>query len=169
MILGEVEKAWEVAETIFRQATPPYSLPEAIHPRTGGGTMGDGHHGWAAAEIILFLRSCMVKEENGVISLFKGNNNRLVQKGKNVKVKNVPTTFGEVSCSLSFTGETTAVVHFEGNFSGEAMPAAVEIYLPFAIKNAAASSPNHISTKTVDGATSLLRCSPKVRTLFLKL
>ncbi len=169
LILGEVEKAWEVAETIFRQATPPYSLPEAIHPRTGGGTMGDGHHGWAAAEIILFLRSCMVKEENGVISLFKGNNNRLVQKGKNVKVKNVPTTFGEVSCSLSFTGETTAVVHFEGNFSGEAMPAAVEIYLPFAIKNAAASSPNHISTKTVDGATSLLRCSPKVRTLFLKL
>ena len=62
--------------------------------------MGDGHHGWAAAEIILFLRSCMVKEENGVISLFKGNINRLVQKGKNVKLKNVPTTFGEISCSL---------------------------------------------------------------------
>jgi len=168
-IMGNIGKAWEVAETIFRQAVPPYSLPEAIHPRTGGGTMGDGHHGWAAAEIILFLRSCMVKEENGVISLFKGNNNRLVQKGKNVKLKDVPTTFGAISCSLSFTGETSAVIHFEGNFSVETMPAAIEIYLPFAVKNAAASSPNHISAKTVDDTTSLLRCSPKVRTLFLKL
>ena len=131
--------------------------------------MGDGHHGWAAAEIILFLRSCMVKEDNGVLSLFKGNNGRLVQKGKNVKLENVPTTFGEISCSLSFTGDASAVIHFEGKFSGEPLPAAVEIYLPFTVKNAAASSPNHISAKTVDDATSLLRCSPKVRTLFLKL
>jgi hypothetical protein len=169
LILGDVDKAWEVAETIFRQAIPPYSLPEAIHPRTGGGTMGDGHHGWAAAEIILFLRSCMVKEENGVISLFKGNINRLVQKGKNVKLKNVPTTFGEISCSLSFTDEASAVIYFEGNFNGESLPTAIEIYLPFSVKNAAASSPNHISAKTVDDTTSLIRCSPKVRTLFLKL
>jgi hypothetical protein len=168
-ILGEAAKAWEVAETIFRQATPPYSLPEAIHPHTGGGTMGDGHHGWAAAEIVLFLRSCMVREENAVISLFKGNINRLVQMGKDVKLKNVPTSFGEISCSLSFTGETSAVIHFEGDFTGESLPAAIEIYLPFAVKNAAASSPNHISAKTVDDTTSVLRCSPKVRTLFLKL
>jgi len=169
LILGETVKAWEIAETIFRQADPPYSFPEAIHPRTGGGTMGDGHHGWAAAEIVLFLRGCMIKEDNGVLTLFKGNNGRLVQKGKNMKLKNVPTTFGPFSCSLSFTSETSAVIHFEGNFTGESLPAAVEIYLPFAVKNAAASSPDHISAKTVDDATSVLRCSPKTRTVFLKL
>lgn len=131
--------------------------------------MGDGHHGWAAAEIVLFLRGCMVKETNGLLQLFKGNNGRLIQKGKNLKLTRVPTTFGEISCSLMFTGEASAVIHFEGNFNDESMPAAVEIYLPFAVKSAAASSPNHISEKTTDDETSVLRCSPNVRTLFLKL
>jgi len=168
-ILGDVAKAWEVADTVFKQAVPPYSLPEAIHPRTGGGVMGDGHHGWAAAEIVLFLRSCMVKEENGVISLFKGNANRLIQKGKNIRMKNVPTSFGVISCSLLFNDEGSAVIHFEGNFGGDPLPAAIEIHLPFAVKNVAASSPDHISAKTVDETTSLVRCSPKVRTLFIKL
>jgi len=156
-------------KTIFRQAMPPYSLPEAIHPSTGGGTMGDGHHGWAAAEITLFLRSCMVKEENGVISLFKGNINRLVQKGKNIKLKNVPTTSVKFHVPCRSPMKPAAVIHFEGNFDAESLPAAIEINLPFAVKNAAASSPNHISAKTVDDTTSLIRCSPKVRTLFLKL
>jgi GH15 family glucan-1,4-alpha-glucosidase len=49
LLLKDTARAWEVAETIFRQAGSPYSLPEAIHPQTGGGSMGDGHHGWAAA------------------------------------------------------------------------------------------------------------------------
>ena len=50
LLLGDVRGAWEVADTILHQAKPPYSFPEAMHPRSGGGSMGDGHHGWAAAE-----------------------------------------------------------------------------------------------------------------------
>jgi hypothetical protein len=165
--LGEIAKAWEVAETVFRQAHPPYSLPEAIHPRTGGGTMGDGHHGWAAAEIILFLRDCLVKEEEGKLSLFKGSNKRLVQKGRDTTLKNVPTTFGPFSCSLSFTAEDSATLNFVGNFRDE--PSTIDIFLPFEVKQVVSSSPNYASAETSADSTTILRCSPIVRTLFLKL
>ena len=44
-------------------ATPTGQWPEAIHPLTLGGCMGDGQHGWAAAEWIMMLRNCFVREE----------------------------------------------------------------------------------------------------------
>ncbi len=169
LLLGEVQKAWEVAGTIFRQAHPPYSFPEAIHPRSGGGTMGDGHHGWAAAEVILFLRSCLVREEGNVISLFKGNAGRLVQRGKAVRLRNVPTRFGSLSCALTFTGESSATLDFEGNFNGDTPPAEIAIHLPFAVRSAVASSPNHVSLNIGEEPCTLLHCSPSMRTLFLKL
>ena len=62
LLNDQPQRAWQIAETIFRQCPSPYSLPEAIHPKTGGGAMGDGHHGWAAAEIVLFLLDCLVRE-----------------------------------------------------------------------------------------------------------
>jgi GH15 family glucan-1,4-alpha-glucosidase len=71
LLLGNTRRAWEIAETVFRRCTPPYSLPEAIHPKTGGGAMGDGHHGWAAAEIILFLLDAFIHENNTGIHLFE--------------------------------------------------------------------------------------------------
>ena len=71
LLLGEIRRAWEIAGTIFRRCTPPYSLPEAIHPKTGGGSMGDGHHGWAAAEIVLFLLDVIIHEDAARIHLFE--------------------------------------------------------------------------------------------------
>lgn len=44
-------------------ATPTGQWPEAIHPQTLGGCMGDGQHGWAAAEWIMMVRNCFVREE----------------------------------------------------------------------------------------------------------
>ena len=43
-------------------ATPTWTWPEAIHPQLGGGCMGDGHHGWAAAEFLSFVRAMLVRE-----------------------------------------------------------------------------------------------------------
>ena len=44
-------------------ASPTGQWPEAIHPQTGGGCMGDGQHGWAAAEWVMMLRNLFVREE----------------------------------------------------------------------------------------------------------
>jgi hypothetical protein len=43
-------------------ATPTFTWPEAIHPQLGGGCMGDGHHGWAAADFMSLTRNILVRE-----------------------------------------------------------------------------------------------------------
>ncbi|MDX1698026.1 MAG: hypothetical protein R3308_07040, partial [Thiohalobacterales bacterium] len=53
----------ELLDTVAALASPTGQWPEAIHPRTGGGCMGDGQHVWAAAEWLLMLRNCFVREE----------------------------------------------------------------------------------------------------------
>ena len=45
-------------------ASPTGQWPEAIHPRTLGGCMGDGQHVWAAAEWMMMMRNCFVREED---------------------------------------------------------------------------------------------------------
>jgi hypothetical protein len=57
-------RAGELLRTVGDLATSTGQWPEAIHPRTGGGCMGDGQHVWAAAEWILMLRNCFVREEH---------------------------------------------------------------------------------------------------------
>lgn len=50
-------------ETVADLASPTGQWPEAIHPRTRGGCMGDGQHGWAAAEWVQLVRNLFVREE----------------------------------------------------------------------------------------------------------
>lgn len=53
-------------------ASPTGQWPEAIHPQTLGGCMGDGQHGWAAAEWIMMIRNCFVREEAGGLVIGSG-------------------------------------------------------------------------------------------------
>ncbi|MFP4261294.1 MAG: hypothetical protein ACLFS1_09465 [Opitutales bacterium] len=53
----------DIIRRVAALATPTGQWPEAIHPLTLGGCMGDGQHGWAAAEWIMMLRNCFVREE----------------------------------------------------------------------------------------------------------
>jgi hypothetical protein len=50
-------------------ASPTGQWPEAIHPITRGGCMGDGQHVWAAAEWVMMLRTMFVREEEGLLLL----------------------------------------------------------------------------------------------------
>lgn len=62
----------EILEGLVRTATPTGCWPEAIHPRTGGGCMGDGDHGWSAAEFASLLREAFVREEEEALVLCGG-------------------------------------------------------------------------------------------------
>jgi hypothetical protein len=53
----------DLIEAVARLASPTGQWPEAIHPQSGGGCMGDGQHGWAAAEWVMMIRNCFVREE----------------------------------------------------------------------------------------------------------
>jgi len=48
---------------IRAHATPTLTWPEACHPRTGGGCMGDGDHGWACAEVLALVRLALVRDQ----------------------------------------------------------------------------------------------------------
>jgi hypothetical protein len=50
-------------DSVAKHASPTGHWPEAIHPRTGGGCMGDGQHAWAASEWILMIRALFLREE----------------------------------------------------------------------------------------------------------
>lgn len=62
---GEPEAAWRLIDNVVALASPTGQWPEAIHPKTGGGCMGDGQHMWAACELAMMIRNCFVREETG--------------------------------------------------------------------------------------------------------
>ena len=74
LLSGEREKFWSILQSVNHHASPTYNFPEAIHTQTNGGVMGDGHHGWAAAEILLAYRDAFVFEEN----IYSKNNSKII-------------------------------------------------------------------------------------------
>ena len=167
--LNETLRAWEVADTIFAQTKSPYSLPEAIHPKTGGGSMGDGHHGWAAAEIVLFLRDCLVGESEGKLTLFGGATDRLIRAGKSMRLINVPTDYGLISAILEFETDHRCVLQIQSQFFGDHRPDIIEIKLPFASRTVAASHPDNLLASASHDDSTTITCSSVVRTLFIEL
>jgi hypothetical protein len=69
---GNPEEAWRLMDNVARLASPTGQWPEAIHPRTRGGCMGDGQHMWAACEWAMMLRNCFVREEGDRLILASG-------------------------------------------------------------------------------------------------
>lgn len=59
-------------EAVAVLASPTGQWPEAIHPRTGGGCMGDGQHGWASAEWVMLMRNLFVREEGDSLIIGSG-------------------------------------------------------------------------------------------------
>ena len=78
--------------------------PEAIHPRTGGGCMGDGQHGWASAEWIMMLRSLFVYEEGDTLVLGAGLQPSWCDDGQCLRFGPALTRFGPISVSVERTG-----------------------------------------------------------------
>ena len=65
---GDVENAYSIAHKLSAWARALHSFPEAVHPKTRGGCMGDGFHGWAFAELISLVKNMFVLElENTIV------------------------------------------------------------------------------------------------------
>jgi len=79
---GDATTAWALMDRVAELASPTGQWPEAIHPRTGGGCMGDGQHIWAAAEWLMMVRNLFVREEGGRLLLGTGVRTRWLQAGE---------------------------------------------------------------------------------------
>ncbi|HEY8527703.1 MAG TPA: hypothetical protein VIL48_22245 [Acidimicrobiales bacterium] len=91
-------------------ATPTWTWPEAVHPRLPGGCMGDGHHGWAAAELLLFVRDLLVREDVDSPGLVLASIVPEAWLGHGWEVHDAPTAHGRLSYAVRWHGERPALL-----------------------------------------------------------
>jgi hypothetical protein len=108
-------------------ASPTGQWPEAIHPHTGGGCMGDGQHVWAAAEWVLMMRSLFVREEGDRLVLGSGLTPEWLGSREAMRLGPTPTPYGPVTVRVE-PHDAGAHVRWEAAWRGA--PPAIEVALP---------------------------------------
>ncbi len=103
---------WKLLRYIMSLASPTYTWPEAVHPQTRGGVMGDGHHGWAVADLLHIIRNLLLVEEGETLVVFPLLPAEWFDKGKSITVKEAPTHFGKVGLSMKSL-DTGAVLEID--------------------------------------------------------
>ena len=132
---GKRERFWGMITDVLRHASPTLNYPEAIHPLTGGGTMGDGHHGWAAAELAFALRSALVLEIQTPaqpvpqLVLLGGAPAEWFLPGQRLAIHRAPVTGGVISLESGIREETLCV-EIEFNKRGRSSPGEWQLRLP---------------------------------------
>lgn len=119
--------ALTIFEAVLSAATSTGTYPEAINPLSGGGAYGDGHHGWAVAELVSFVRSLLVLEEENRLTLLPLPRREWFELGARIRVEAAPTRFGELSYTID-CGADRVVLELE---ELSRPPDSVELGLPF--------------------------------------
>ncbi len=123
---GDRTRFWTLLQNVLSRASSTLNYPEAIHPSTGGGVMGDGHHGWAAAEVALALRDAFVFESWGLeyrghdLVFLSGIPPGWFRPGKKFALRNAPVAGGRVNIDVSVGADRTVIAiggKTEGLFS----------------------------------------------------
>ncbi len=96
----------ELMTAVMAMASNTGQWPEAIHPATRGGCMGDGQHVWAAAEWVMMVRNCFIREEGQSLILGSGFQEAWLDDGKPLVFGPAPTRFGTVTVSLARLDES---------------------------------------------------------------
>lgn len=118
----------DLVDAVAGLASPTGQWPEAIHPATGGGCMGDGHHVWASAEWLLMVRNCFVREEGDRLILCAGIPPRWLEQDKPIRFGPAPTSFGTLSIAIQPRPDGSPEVTWEGDWHDEAPE--IEVKLP---------------------------------------
>jgi len=118
---------FELVQTVAGLASPTGQWPEAIHPHTGGGCMGDGQHVWAAAEWVLMLRNMFVREEGEGLVLASGLPAEWTERQEPLRFGPAPTPYGDVTVTVR-PEAGRAVVSWEARWRDRPPP--IEVRLP---------------------------------------
>lgn len=116
----------DLMDTVADLASPTGQWPEAIHPGTGGGCMGDGHHVWASAEWVLMVRNCFVREEGNRLILCAGIPSRWLEQSQPIRFGPAPTRFGTITIRIE-PGDGRPQVSWTADWHDEAPEMAVEM------------------------------------------
>jgi hypothetical protein len=103
---------------VAQLASPTGQWPESIHPLTGGGCMGDGQHVWAAAEWVLMIRNCFVREEGDGLILCSGIPQNWLDKKQTMTFGPAATNFGSIQISIK-PQEQNIYIEWDGKWFKE--------------------------------------------------
>lgn len=131
-LLRRSHRAWDIIRWLLRHASATWTWAEGINPRTRAGGMGDGHHGWAAADWIHLVRHLLLVEEedDDRLLLVPILSEAWTAAGNRVALRRAPTAYGPVSFTLTFDeggGELTLEADWRRP------PAGIELALPRAV------------------------------------
>ncbi len=110
-------------------ATPTGQWPEAIHPLTLGGCMGDGQHGWAAAEWLMMIRNMFVREEGDTLVLGSGILPEWITEENPAAFGPTQTPYGSIEVHLRKSQETTSI-EIVPHFRKDSPPSSLLIDIP---------------------------------------
>ncbi len=116
---------------VLALASPTGCFPEAIHPQTGGGCMGDGHHGWAAAEVIRYLEACFAVDDADGLDLVRGLDPAwIASDGATASLGPIPTRYGPVTVAAHRDGDDLVIRLDRDGRGGHPPPARVRAFAP---------------------------------------
>jgi hypothetical protein len=115
MLRADISDYYDLVKSVAAMASPTGQWPEAIHPKTGGGCMGDGEHVWAAAEWILLMRNCFVREEGKNLILASGIPESWLAPGEELFFGPTPTPFGTISITIT-SYKNRVAISWNGNW-----------------------------------------------------
>ncbi len=121
---------WPLMQAIGSLSSPTGNWPEAVHPRLGTGCMGDGQHVWAAAEWLMMMRSCFVREEerSSLLVLCSGIPQKWLIAGTTLTFGPTRTAFGPVRVRVD-AAENAVTVGWKGQW--QPRQPSVEVRLPW--------------------------------------
>ncbi len=126
-------RAWPLIKYVLAKATSVGTWPEAIHPKTGGGCMGDGMHLWAAADWLLIMRDLLLFEDGANLVLLPAAPDDWFEWGSCIEVHDAPTHFGRVSYRVE-AREAEVIIDIAAAWRHT--PLKIEVNLPFPIETA---------------------------------
>jgi hypothetical protein len=101
----------DVSEQLYwlmERGAPVWAWPELVHPRSGGGCAGEGHHAASTAAVLDLVARLAVHEPGGGLDLLPAVPDAWL--GQPVEAHGVPTSFGRLSYALRWHGERPALL-----------------------------------------------------------
>lgn len=104
VMLRQGDEDWfQLVDKVAQLASPTGQWPEAIHPKTAGGCMGDGQHAWAAAEWLMAIRNMFVREEGNSLVIGSGIPQQWQVQDRVISYGPTATPWGKLRLTIQFS------------------------------------------------------------------
>jgi hypothetical protein len=140
--LGMADAAWQIVHWSLEHQTAPglYAWGEAINPTRLDLVSGDSPHAWMAAEIVLFARDVLLREDDRRLDLGPFPSSWLAP-GSTMAIHHAPTALGTFGYRLTVAADGTSL---RLTFDGTGPPNGYRLTLPAGMS---------ATSVTVDGKT----------------